>query len=111
MAGSRIPLAVSHGEGRALLDDAGARSLTSEGLAPLRYVEPGGGPAASYPANPNGSPQGVTGFTSRDGRALALMPHPERVFLTRQLSWLDPAWKRFESPWFRLFENARAWIG
>ena len=112
MAGSRIPLAVSHGEGRADLDDAEARTLTSEGLAPLRYVEPGGGPAAaSYPANPNGSPQGVTGFTSRDGRALVMMPHPERVFLSRQLSWLDAGWRRFESPWFRLFENARAWVG
>jgi len=110
MAGSRLPLAVSHGEGRAELTDDAAADLVVRGLAPVRYVDPDGRPATRYPDNPNGSPDGLTAFSSDDGRALVMMPHPERVFLTRQLSWCDEHWVRTESPWFRLFENARAHV-
>ncbi|MEN9728669.1 MAG: phosphoribosylformylglycinamidine synthase, partial [Pseudomonadota bacterium] len=63
-----------------------------------------------YPHNPNGSAGGITGVTSTDGRATILMPHPERVFLSKQFSWLSPAWQSMESPWFALFANARRFV-
>jgi len=107
MVGSRMPIAVAHGEGRAQFasDEQRGRALAS-----LRFVENDGTPAERYPANPGGSPGGVTGFTSEDGRATILMPHPERVFRTIQMSWRDPSLGE-DSPWMRLFRNARAWVG
>ena len=76
----------------------------------LRYVENDGTAATAYPANPGGSPGGLTGFTTPDGRATILMPHPERVFRTIQMSWRDPSLGE-DSPWMRMFRNARVWVG
>ncbi|MCD6681277.1 MAG: phosphoribosylformylglycinamidine synthase [Burkholderiaceae bacterium] len=106
MTGSRMPIAVAHGEGRAQFasDEQQARAAAS-----LRFIENDGTPAERYPANPGGSPGGLTGFTSDDGRATILMPHPERVFRTIQMSWRDPSLGE-DSPWMRLFRNARVWV-
>ena len=101
MAGSKLPVAVAHGEGRADADPD--RSTPC-----LRFVDNRHRPAERYPANPNGSPGGLTGFTTRDGRATILMPHPERTFRTVQLSWHPPEWGE-ESPWMETFRNARRW--
>jgi phosphoribosylformylglycinamidine synthase len=109
MAGSRLPIAVAHGEGRAVFrsaDDeraAGAHTI-------LRFVDNRGRVATNYPANPNGSPQGIAGLTSEDGRVAILMPHPERVFRTVQNSW-HPADAGEDSGWMRIFRNARVWVG
>ena len=105
MAGSRLPVAVAHGEGRLLAADAAAL----EGRACLRYVDGDGRPAERYPANPNGSAGGITGFASADGRFTLMMPHPERVFRTAQHSWHPPEWGE-DAPWLRLFQNAREWV-
>jgi phosphoribosylformylglycinamidine synthase len=111
MAGSLIPIAVSHGEGRAefptLVDAAQVNVL---GFVTLRFVDNYGRVAESYPANPNGSPFGIAGLTSRDGRVTILMPHPERVHRGVQMSWRLPEWED-ESPWLRIFRNARAALG
>ena len=107
MAGSRIPVVVSHGEGRAEFD---APEDISRAIVALRFVDGDGGVAASYPTNPNGSPEGITGLTSRDGRSTLLMPHPERVFRTAQMSWHPKEWGE-ESPWLRMFRNVRVWVG
>jgi phosphoribosylformylglycinamidine synthase len=108
MAGSRLPVAVAHGEGRA----QPAADVAIDTLLPvLRFVDNRGNPAERYPANPNGSPGGLTGFTSIEGRATILMPHPERVFLRRQFSWFPGDWRAEESPWMQLFHNARRWAG
>jgi phosphoribosylformylglycinamidine synthase len=107
MQGSRMPIAVAHGEGRvsfATSDDA------ANARAALRFIDTDGSPATTYPANPGGSPDGLTGFTSEDGRATILMPHPERVFRTIQMSWRDPSLGE-DSPWMRMFRNARVWLG
>ncbi len=105
MAGSRLPIAVAHGEGRAEGPGDGAHVA-------LRFVGGRGEPAASYPQNPNGSPDGITGLTTPDGRITIMMPHPERVFRTLQHSWYPEAWREHEDgPWMRLFRNARAWVG
>ncbi|MEN8175688.1 MAG: phosphoribosylformylglycinamidine synthase, partial [Pseudomonadota bacterium] len=109
MAGSRIPVAVAHGEGRAEFTSEGHLHVALPFMA-LRYVENDGEPAESYPANPNGSPGGVTGLCSRDGRVTIMMPHPERVFRTVQHSWHPAEWGA-DGPWMRLFRNARAWVG
>ena len=103
MAGARLPLVVAHGEGRAQFatpDDA------RRALVALRYANADGGVATDYPCNPNGSPDGLAGVTSEDGRATILMPHPERVFRSVQFSWRPPEWGE-DSPWMRLFRNAR----
>ena len=107
MAGSRLPIVVSHGEGRARFSDDAHR--TSAAVA-LRYVDGSGAVTQAFPANPNGSPDGIAGLTSRDGRATLMMPHPERVFRTVQLSWAPREWGE-DSPWLRLFRNARAFAG
>jgi phosphoribosylformylglycinamidine synthase len=107
MAGARLPIAVSHGEGRAEFDapeHAGLAKVT------LRFVDPDGRVAGSYPANPNGSPDGITGLTSLDGRSTLLMPHPERVHRSVQMSWHPAEWGE-DSPWLRMFRNARVWVG
>jgi phosphoribosylformylglycinamidine synthase len=111
MAGSRLLIATSHGEGRAEFaspDDLLA--CYAAGQVAIRYVDNHGRPARSYPANPNGSPDGVTGLTSADGRVTIFMPHPERVHLTMQHSWHPEDWGE-EGPWMRMFRNARAWVG
>ncbi|MBF0308412.1 MAG: phosphoribosylformylglycinamidine synthase [Magnetococcales bacterium] len=110
MAGSRLPIVCSHGEGRAEFASDGAdESLRRAGLVPLRYVDNHGREARRYPANPNGSPGGLAAVTSPDGRVTIMMPHPERVFRTCQLSWHPEEWGE-ESPWLRLFRNARSWL-
>jgi len=112
MAGTRLPIAVAHGEGRAEIGDGALNRSIDQRLLALRYVDSLGNPAEQYPANPNGSAQGVTGFTTSDGRATIMMPHPERVFRVLQNSWIPDDWRRFENgPWYRLFANARKWVG
>jgi phosphoribosylformylglycinamidine synthase len=108
MAGSRLPIAVAHGEGRAEFrtpaDERAAAALTV-----LRFVDNRGRVATRYPANPNGSPQGLAGLASEDGRVTIMMPHPERVFRTAQNSW-HPANAGEDSGWMRIFRNARHWL-
>jgi len=111
MAGSLIPIAVAHGEGRADFSaGGGARQALDNQTAALRFVDHHGKPTEVYPNNPNGSPEGLTGFTTTDGRCTILMPHPERAFLRWQYSWLPRTWRDETGPWFRLFENARRWV-
>jgi phosphoribosylformylglycinamidine synthase len=109
MAGSRLPVVVSHGEGYAELADAQALAA-GESLMALRYVDNAGAPTERYPYNPNGSPRGITGLTTADGRFTIMMPHPERVFRTVQHSWHPPGWGE-DGPWLRMFRNARRWLG
>ncbi len=109
MAGSLLPIAVAHGEGRAEFRDQ-AHLANARGQVALHYVENSGEVAARYPANPNGSPEGITGLTSEDGRVTIMMPHPERVIRTVQNSWHPEEWGA-DGPWLRLFRNARAWVG
>ncbi|MCB1727187.1 MAG: phosphoribosylformylglycinamidine synthase subunit PurQ, partial [Gammaproteobacteria bacterium] len=109
MAGSRLPIVVAHGEGRA--EFASAEQLGS--VVPqvaLRYIENNGDSAVRYPANPNGSPGGITGLCSADGRVTIMMPHPERVVRAVQNSWHPDDWLE-DAPWRRLFRNARRWVG
>ncbi len=109
MAGSRMPIATSHGEGRAeFLSDADLLRSDRE-LTSVRYVDNCGDVAERYPANPNGSPRGIAGLTNKDGRITIMMPHPERVFRTAQHSWHPSAWGE-NSPWQKLFTNARDWV-
>lgn len=111
MAGSHLPIVVAHGEGRALFADAQARAVCeASGTVALRYIENNLSIAERYPANPNGSPGGVTGLASEDGRATIMMPHPERVYRTVQHSWAPPHWGE-DGGWLRLFRNARRWLG
>src|SRR5262249_49610992 len=111
MEGSRIPIAVAHGEGRAQLAGAQDRAaLEQAGQVAARWVDHHGAPTERYPENPNGSPGGITALTAAGGRVMIIMPHPERVFRTTQLSWHPREWGQ-DSPWMRLFRNARAWVG
>ncbi|MDX2220253.1 MAG: phosphoribosylformylglycinamidine synthase [Burkholderiales bacterium] len=109
MAGSLIPVVTAHGEGRAVFASKeqmdAARWLTA-----LRFVDHYGKPTERFPSNSNGSPQGITSVTTPDGRFTAMMPHPERVFRTVNLSWHPKDWP-VESPWMRMFRNARKWLG
>ena len=107
MAGSRIPVAVAHGEGRVAFPNA---CSPSKAHAAVRFVDNRGKPTENYPLNPNGSPGGLAGFTAADGRITILMPHPERVFRTVQMSWHPENWGE-DSPWMRMFRNARVWCG
>ncbi|MGH8197258.1 MAG: phosphoribosylformylglycinamidine synthase subunit PurQ, partial [Steroidobacteraceae bacterium] len=109
MAGSRLPIAVAHGEGRAEFRSA-ADERAAGARVVLRFVDNRGRVATRHPANPNGSPQGIAGLTTDDGRVTILMPHPERVFRTLQNSW-HPADAREDSGWMRIFRNARVWVG
>ncbi|MBM3373665.1 MAG: phosphoribosylformylglycinamidine synthase, partial [Betaproteobacteria bacterium] len=108
MAGSRIPVAVAHGEGYAEFRDGAALAAASP-LVALRYVDNRGNATETYPLNPNGSPQGITGLTTPDGRFTILMPHPERVFRSVQNSWHPQGWTE-DGPWLRMFRNARRWV-
>jgi len=111
MAGSVLPIAIAHGEGRAEFADAADLDRCVEtGTVCLRFVDNGGAATERYPANPNGSPLGITGLTSLDGRATIVMPHPERVFRTVLHSWHPDEWGE-DSPWMRMFRNARVWVG
>jgi phosphoribosylformylglycinamidine synthase len=107
MAGSRMPIAVAHGEGRADFSRRGDAQLVHRAL---RFVDHLGQPTQAYPANPNGSPDGLTGVTTADGRFTALMPHPERVFRQVQLSYAAGGNLAAYSPWMRMFRNARCWF-
>ncbi len=107
MAGSRIPIAVAHGEGYADFSQRGDEARVQR---TLRFVDHHGQPTEAYPMNPNGSPQGLTGVTTADGRFTALMPHPERVFRNAQLSWAAGGDLALPSPWLRMFHNAREWV-
>ncbi|MDJ0655278.1 MAG: phosphoribosylformylglycinamidine synthase [Xanthomonadales bacterium] len=106
MTGSRIPVAVAHGEGRVRFE--GAAAPLERRLA-LRFVDNRGEPTERYPHNPNGSLDGITGVCNADGRVTIMMPHPERVFRSVQLSWAPPDWSEY-SPWMRMFRNARCWV-
>jgi phosphoribosylformylglycinamidine synthase len=107
MAGSRIPIVTAHGEGRAEFADP---SHLQKALVAMRYVDNRGQPTETYPYNPSGSPQGITGLTTADGRFTIVMPHPERVFRNVQMSW-SPDEAGEDSPWMRMFRNARRWVG
>jgi len=114
MNGSRLPVAVAHGEGRAEFAPGALEAFNAQGLGAVRYVDGVGKPTEVYPLNPNGSPGGLTGVQTPDGRVLALMPHPERVVTLESNSWypskMKESWGRV-GPWFRLFQNARQWCG
>jgi phosphoribosylformylglycinamidine synthase len=107
MAGSRIPIAVAHGEGYADFSQRGDAKAVQRAM---RFVGNAGQPTEAYPANPNGSPGGLTAVTTPDGRFTALMPHPERVFRNVQMSWTAGD-RSAASPWMRMFGNARRWVG
>ena len=109
MAGSRMPIATSHGEGQAVFADDTARYTSSYTVA-LRYIDNYGNVVDSYPANPNGSADGICGLSNEDGRVTIMMPHPERVAMTRQNSWHPDDWGE-DGPWMRIFRNARIAIG
>jgi len=110
MAGSRIPIVSSHGEGRAEFKGSGLVESGINGQVALRYVDSFGAATEQYPDNPNGSPGGIAGLCSEDGRVTVLMPHPERTLRTVNFSWA-PAWWGPNSPWRRMFINARLWTG
>jgi phosphoribosylformylglycinamidine synthase len=110
MQGSRMPIAVSHGEGRAeFAKQNGLKNLQDSTAIALRYVDNYGSVTEQYPANPNGSPMGISGLTSQDGRATIMMPHPERVFRTVANSWHPDDWQE-DSAWMRMFRNARVYL-
>lgn len=110
MQGSLIPIVVSHGEGQAeFTDTAQQLALFDQGVDCLRYVDPQGQATSQYPYNPNGSPQGLAGVASADGRVTIMMPHPERVFRTVQNSWATEQWAE-NGAWMKLFDNARRWV-
>lgn len=113
MAGSRMPIAVAHGEGRAeFAVPESFRQLQQAGQVALRYVDNSGNTTERYPYNPNGSPAGVTGLINQSGRVTIMMPHPERVFRSAQYSWRPDEWTGQEDgPWLRMFRNARRWLG
>ncbi|MHA7841211.1 MAG: phosphoribosylformylglycinamidine synthase [Gammaproteobacteria bacterium] len=115
MAGSLIPIVVAHGEGRAQWRNPHDEKICdNSGLVTLRYVDNDGKVTERFPANPNGTPQGITGLCSTDGRVTVLMPHPERIFRTVQWSWTPEEWRNEEmaySPWMRMFWNIRRKYG
>ena len=108
MQGSRLPIAVAHGEGRAEFAPGALENLQKNQQLALRYIDHYGAATDRYPFNPNGSPAGITGLCSTDGRATIMMPHPERVFRNVQLSYKPSAWDGEEGPWLKLFQNAFA---
>jgi phosphoribosylformylglycinamidine synthase len=111
MAGSLLPIAVAHGEGRAeFADGSGLAAFESSGRVAARWADSRGEVASRYPENPNGSPAGIAAITSTDGRATLIMPHPERVFRAIQYSWRPRDWSE-DAPWMRLFRNARVFVG
>ncbi|WP_439861189.1 phosphoribosylformylglycinamidine synthase [Pseudomonas sp. MBLB4136] len=110
MAGSRMPIAIAHGEGHAEFESEEALlEADLSGCVAMRFVDNHGKVTETYPANPNGSPRGITGLTSRDGRVTIMMPHPERVFRAVQNSWCPDDWQD-DAGWLRMFRNARVWV-
>jgi len=107
MAGSKLPLVVAHGEGRAVFDSAEQQAAA---MATVRYLGADALPAQTYPHNPNGSPDGLTGFSSDDGRFNIMMPHPERLFRRSQFSYVEDG-EGENGAWLRIFQNARVWMG
>ncbi|MCM2680109.1 phosphoribosylformylglycinamidine synthase [Echinimonas agarilytica] len=111
MEGSRMPIAVSHGEGRTeFSSDDALNALRASGTVAMQYVDHSGDATEQYPLNPNGSPDGMTGLTTLDGRVTIMMPHPERVFRAVSHSWAPDDWSE-DSPWMRMFRNARVFVG
>jgi phosphoribosylformylglycinamidine synthase len=111
MNGSVLPVPVAHGEGRAVFESAShIGDLARRQQIAMRYVDFDANVTQAYPANPNGSPGGITGLCSEDGRVTLMMPHPERVFRTLTHSWHPDDWGQ-DSPWLRMFRNARVWLG
>jgi phosphoribosylformylglycinamidine synthase len=111
-AGSVLGIWCAHGEGRAYFPDTEILDrVERERLVPLRFADDAGVATERYPFDPNGSPRGIAGLCSPDGRHLAMMPHPERTFLKWQWGWMPEAWKRglAVSPWLTMFQNAREW--
>ena len=106
MAGSRLPIAVAHGEGYA---NFAHRGDAAKAIAAMRFIDNHGRPTEAYPFNPNGSAGGLTAVTTADGRFTAMMPHPERVFRNIQMSW-TPLDASAPSPWMQLWRNARKWV-
>jgi phosphoribosylformylglycinamidine synthase len=104
MAGSKLPVVVSHGEGRAEFSGAAKATVA------MRYIDNRGEVASTYPFNPNGSPEGLAGVTTADGRFTIMMPHPERTFRSVQMSWQPPGLGD-DAPWLAMFHNARRWLG
>ena len=110
MAGSRMPIAIAHGEGHAEFESEEALlEADLSGCVAMRFIDNHGKVTETYPANPNGSPRGITGLTSRDGRVTIMMPHPERVFRAVQNSWKPDDWQD-DAGWLRMFRNARVWV-
>ncbi|TWC37069.1 phosphoribosylformylglycinamidine synthase [Pseudomonas sp. SJZ079] len=110
MAGSRMPIAIAHGEGHAEFESEEALlEADLSGCVAMRFTDNHGKVTETYPANPNGSPRGITGLTSRDGRVTIMMPHPERVFRAVQNSWRPEEWQE-DAGWLRMFRNARVWV-
>jgi phosphoribosylformylglycinamidine synthase len=107
MAGTQAPIAVAHGEGFA---DFSLTGSAAEAVVAMRFVDNRGQVSEAYPYNPNGSPDGITSVTTPDGRFTVLMPHAERVFRTVNQSWHPDAWGE-DSPWMRMFRNARKFVG
>lgn len=110
MEGSILPIAVAHGEGRVVATADQLAALNAGNQVTLRYVDSHGNPTQHYPLNPNGSPEAITGVTSKDGRATIMMPHPERNFRAVQHSWKPEEWTE-DGAWLRMFRNARKFIG
>ena len=111
MEGAMLPIVVSHGEGRAEFEsDAQLKAAEEQGIVAVRYIDHDGNVASKYPLNPNGSPAGITSVTTADGRFTILMPHPERVMRTVSNSWHPDEWGE-DSPWMRVFRNARVFCG
>lgn len=111
MEGSRIPIAVSHGEGRAEFNsEQAAEASNNSGMITVRFIDNYGQVATQYPSNPNGSLYGITGLTTTDGRVTIMMPHPERVARTVQNSYAPEEWGE-DGAWTRMFRNARVWVG
>lgn len=114
MAGSHLPIAVAHGEGYANFNHQGnLQQIESDHLSTMRFIDHHGNATERYPFNPNGSPQGLTGVSTSDGRFTVMMPHPERVFRNVQMSWYPKEWNQSKdgaSPWLRMFRNARVWV-
>jgi len=107
MAGSRLPIAVAHGEGFANFKH---RGNAAQAISTMRFVDNHGAATEQYPFNPNGSAGGLTAVTTADGRFTAMMPHPERVFRNVQMSWTSGDIAS-TSPWLRVWQNARKWVG
>ena len=107
MDGWSIPVASAHGEGRAVFNNSSDMdTLKANDQISLQFIHSQDQPTETYPLNPNGSPEGITGITSQDGRVTIMMPHPERVFRSIQMSWQDENWKDY-SPWIQMFINAK----